>query len=425
MRKSSGTRMKWLAMGILLLTLLAAGVGCEPQEATPTLFPTEEPTEMPTEMPTEEPAGEPTEAPEPTVTPEAGLPSDTIALYASGPDGAGLFALPMEGDGIDLEMDVYRDATISRDGMWVASPDSAPPAGAVILSNLETEVQHTVVISAGFNLHGMAFDPDATRLAFVVVGPPQGDATAWAIILVDVEDGSTQTFPATAGPGEIDLPGTPIGWIGDELFLNAFIPYTEEGSAGVWGIRLPEGIESTPFDALEQRNLLRGDSYLFRADLAPEIARLLYLGRDPNYVPAGYEPIAYDIAVNRLWVLDLDVVTPTLLVEVTDGGALATDAAWSPDGTRILYAEGTYAGDAFDQLILKIYEQDGTIQEVTSLSLSEDGGLYDLAWCAPDLALVTLVSGPDVTELYAVDLAAGEVDQVASGATTFVTGCIK
>ena len=93
------------------------------------------------------------------------------------------------------------------------------------------------------------------------------------------------------------------------------------------------------------------------------------MARDPDYAPAHYEPIAYDTAVNQLWALDLAGGVPALLVEVTDGGALGYDAAWSPDGAQVLFAQGTYAGDTFAGLTLKVRDGSGAVRDVGLLPL--------------------------------------------------------
>jgi hypothetical protein len=363
--------------------------------------------------------------PSPTPTDEPS-PAATIALYSAGSvDQASLYALATDGSTTDLDRSVYSRAAVSDDGRWVATTDSQFPADAVIAFNLETGTTYTVPVTSDFDPYQMAFDSGATRLAFLEVGPPGPDGVPWAIVVMNVADGSTVRFEATTGPDNTLLPGSPIGWFGDELLLNTFIPYSDAGSTGLWGVTLPPDVASGPFDELERREILAGDNYLFDPDLSPEGSRLLYVGRDYDYTPDNYGPVGFDLAVTQLGLLSLESDTSTLLVEETDGGALGGDIAWSPDGSRGLFAEGQYEDGTFASLTLKTVEDTGTVTEVAPIPLPPEGFLVSLDWCAEDSALVVVATGDGAHQLHTMDLASGDSSLVASDDHVAVLGCVR
>jgi hypothetical protein len=295
----------------------------------------------------------------------------------------------------------------------------------MVISNLETGTTYTVPITSDFDPYGMAFHPTARRLAFLELGMPAADGTPWAIVTVDLEDGSATRFQATSGPDEGLLPGLPVGWSDGELLIDTFMPGTEQISAGVWALSLPAGAESAPIDALDRRQVLPGEDYLFSPHLSPDNARLLYLNRDYDYVPDDYGPVGYDVAVNQLGLLDLASGSSTLLVNETAGGALGMDVAWAPDEILGLYAEGRYAGDIFASLTLKTVDATGTVTEVAPLPLPSDGFLVSLDWCASDTALVVVATSERVFELHTVDVPSGASSLVVSDDYVAVLGCVQ
>jgi len=364
----------------------------------------------------------------PTDTPPTGwLPAGTIALYAVGAwENSRLYALASDGTATDLGQDVQGWAAVSRTGRWTARPGSPYPADSLVIVNLADGTSSTVPATPGFEIYGAAFDTAETRAAFLELEPPTGEDTPWAIVVANLADGSTARFEATARLDSALLPGFPIGWsaAGDELFINTFAPATEYGTAGVVGIAMPPGAAPAPVDALARRELLVGGTYSSVPRLSPDATRLFYVARDPDYTPANYEPIAYDVAVNQLWTLDLASGLPALLVEVTDGGALGYDAAWSPDGAQVLFAQGTYAGDTFAGLTLRVRDGSGAVRDVGSLPLEPQANPSSLDWCAPDVALAVVTTADSTYQLHTIDLASGGTSLVTSGDYVSVLGCI-
>jgi hypothetical protein len=424
---------------VVVLILIASVAACAPTtEPSPTPSPsgaTSTPTSGSTNtpspvsptptVPTAVPATTPSLTPPPTPTAELSR-GGTIALYSAGPpDQASLYALTSDGSMTDLGRAVYPQAAVSADGRWVATTDSPLAPEAVVASNLETGTIYTVPVTSDFESYGMAFDSEAARLAFVEIGSPGSDGTPWALAVVSMEDGSTVRFGATTGPDNTLLPGSPIGWSGDELLLDTFIPYSDALSTGLWAVTLPPDVDSTSFDELDRREVLSDGSYLFNPRLSPDASRLLYLGRDYDYTPDNYGPVGYDLAVNQLGLLDVESDTSTPLVEETEGGALGGDVAWSPDGSLGLFASGRYDGGTFASLTLKTVDATGTVTEVAPIPLPTEGFLVSLDWCAQDTALVVVAADEGVYQLHAMDLASGESSLLASDDEIGLLGCVR
>ncbi len=412
---------KWFLTVCVVAGFALGLVGCA-SPATPPVSPTPSPSPPVTTATTA-----PTATSSPPPTSPAPSPSDeVIALYAAGSqEQARLYALAADGATADLDEDVYPRATASGDGRWIGMPSGQLPADAVVVTDLEADTTYNIPLTPDFDPYGMAFDPPGARLAFLELGTPAADGTPWAIVMVDLQDGSTTRFQAMTGPDDALLPGSPIGWSDDELLLNTFVPGTEQGSAGVWAVTLPTGAESAPLESLERRQVLPGDDYLFIPRLSPDGTRLLYLGRDYDYAPDNYGPVGYDVAVNRLGLLELTSGSSTLLVEETEGDALGMDVAWSLDGASGLFAKGRYAGNVFASLTLKTVDRTGTIADVAPVPLPADGYLISLDWCPHDTVLIVVATSDGVHQLYALDLSTGQPSRVASDDDVAVLRCVR
>jgi hypothetical protein len=403
-------------------------------EPTPTSQPTPPPEPTPTFEPTSTPVPptvtlEPTPAATPTQTP---APPEQIAFYGAGPAQAPqLHALAADGATTTLELNVYQGAALSSSGRWIASPSALPSAPSAVITDLQGGTTYTIDATAGWGIYRMAFDHAEDRLAFLELGPAQERPIPWAIVVVDLVDGTTTRYEDTTRPDEGVYPGNPLAWVsGDrELLIGAFLPYSDGFYAGVKALQVLPGTASTPIASLDQRTLIPGGTYRSIPRLSPDGRRLLYLARDPDYRPADYTPVL-DFAVNQLWALDIESATPTLLYEVTNGDALGGDliggaAAWAPSGERILFAQGHYAGTNWGSLALLVYDQTGQVQERAPLPLPEEGAGLHLAWCRPDTALAVLTAGPDPTQLYMVDVETADLKLLTTADTVFVLGCAE
>jgi hypothetical protein len=349
-----------------------------------------------------------------------------MALYAAGSrEEPVLHRLAPDGATTTMDLHVYQQAAASRDGRWVATPATQLPTDALLIANLASGTTYTVSVRPDFYPYGMAFDRDGTRLAFLELGSPTGEGTPWAIVLVDLEDGSTRSFEATSGPDHTSLPGSPIGWSGDALLVNTFVPGTEQGAAGVWTLTLPPGVEPASIESLDRREVLPSDDYLFTPAVSPDGARLLYVGRDYDYTPDNYQPVAYDVAVNRLGLLDIDNGSPTLLVEETEGGALGMDAAWSPDGELGLFAQGRYEDGTFSSLTLKTVTEQGSVTDVGPVPLPPDGHLVSLDWCTGETALAVATTDEGAYELHVIRVDTGESSLVVADDYATMVGCVR
>jgi hypothetical protein len=250
---------------------------------------------------------------------------------------------------------------------------------------------------------------------------------------VDLENGTSARYDALMVHNEMrPLPGVPLGWSdlgsrSDELIIDTFVPYTEGGWMGAWGVMLPADGASTPLDALNLRELIPG-SPVYSSDLylAPDGRDLAFLGRDPDYVPDNYYPEFYDLAVNRMEIASLNEGERTTVVEADDGSALARTLAWSPSGERLLFAQGHYDGEDFSKLSLKSSDREGTLVNYGPLSLPALGGLLDLAWCdASRVFYVTWDGGDGTKHLMDFDLNTGESTTIISGRRVEIISCAR
>jgi hypothetical protein len=436
-------RFLWCAASLVL-----AISGCVAPQSSPTMAPT---TQLPTATPSSAstPTAESTSTPEPTwtpVPPPTATPAPTptelptpppppperIALLGAGPEEAPqLYAVTTDGSIAALELEVYQGAAVSSSGRWVASPSTYPSAPSVVITDLQGETTYTIDTTAEWGIHRMAFDRAEQRLAFLELGPAQVRPIPWAIVVVNLADGSTTRYEDTSHPAEGVYPGNPLAWaLGDrELLIGTFLPYSDGFYAGVQALTIPPGTTSTPIASLDQRTLIPGGAYRSIPRFSPDGTRLLYLARDPDYMPADYTPVL-DFAVNQLWALDIESATPTPLYEVTNGDALGGDpiggaAAWAPSGERILFAQGHYAGINWGSLALQVYNEMGHVQELAPLPLPEEGTGLHLAWCRPDTALAVLTAGPDPAQLHMVDVETGDLELLTTADTVFVLGCVE
>ena len=122
--------------------------------------------------------------------------------------------------------------------------------------------------------------------------------------------------------------------------------------------------------------------------------------------------------------LRLEDATRRALVVADDGSALASTLSWSPDGDRLLFAQGTYEGEHFDKLSLKSTDAAGSVVAYGPLNLPPLGGLLELAWCRPALALYVTWDGRDGTEhLLSFDLNTGVSTDVTTARRISIVGC--
>ena len=394
-----------------------------PTTAEPTTPPGDGPTDVPpaTGVPTIE---SPTEPP-----PSSWFPDGTFALYATGVwDELDVYALAPGPSSTDLGRTVTFNSALSRTGRWIAKANSPAPATGVVIANLESGTTHNVPLTTDYTLYGMAFDHAEARLAFMELGGSGAGTYNWAVVVVSLADGSTTRFEDTfthPAPAGAMLPGRPIGWTaaGDELLLDTFMPDTEGNWAGVWAVALPPGTPSAALNTLSRREVIASGDYSVETRLSPDATQLLYLNRDYAYTPSGYTPMAYDLAVNQLWQVNVATGASTQLVNVTDGGALARTAAWSQEVPHTLFAQGTYAGDAFSSLMLKTRDAGGTVSDFGSVPLPPGGSLQSVDWCLPDFALVVMTTTDYAHQLYIVELGGGST-LITSDAYISVLGCI-
>jgi len=423
-----------LAATVLVLSVLACNPPV-PQPPPDTITPFSPATTEPTTPPESEPTTEPPATQVPTTEspteppPSSWFPDGTFALYATGVwDELDVYALAPGPSSTDLGRTVTFNSALSRTGRWIAKANSPAPATGVAIANLESGTTYNIPLTTDYTLYGLAFDHAETRLAFMEMGGSGTGTYTWAVVVVNLADGSTarfeDSFSHPVGDGMM-LSGYPIGWTaaGDELLLDTFMPDTEGNWAGVWAVTLPPGTPSAALNTLSRREVIAAGNYSAPTRLSPDATQLLYLNRDYSYTPAGYTPMAYDLAINQIWSVNTASGGPTQLVNVIDGGALARDAAWSQESPQILFAQGNYAGETFGSLMLKRRDAAGTISDAGLVPLPPGGSLQSIDWCLPDFALVVVTTADYAHQLHIVEFGGGST-LIASDAYISVLGCI-
>ncbi len=399
-----------------------------PLSTEPSATSTLAPLPLASPLPTPEPSTA-TPLPEPDSWHAAG----TRLLFVSGDDEqADLFALGDDGTVWQLFPDVGRAARVSPDGRWLGFVRWHDGGRSTLeLHQTQSGEVREITPDTTSGLFQFAFDSDGSRLAFINLGVYSDAGVPWDLVVVDLESGATARYDALmAGPETRPLPGMPVGWSaqtspGDELIIDTFLPYTEGGWMGVWGVTLPENGASAPLDSLIVRELIPGaPAYSSRLRLAPDSRDVAYLGRDLDYVPDNYVSEFYDLAVNRLSFTALGDGVTTMVVEVDDGSALARAFSWSPTGERLLFAQGHYEGENWADLTLKSSDRSGTIVTYGPLTVPALGGLSDLVWCDPSQVFYVTWDGSGGPEhLVGFDLNTGISSEISAGRRVEIVGC--
>jgi hypothetical protein len=355
-----------------------------------------------------------------------------MALYVSGDGDQGeLYALMDDFSSELLVEGVGNDVAVSPDGRWLGYVVWHDDGGADLVLQEATSGQEQRITPETFSgMLRFAFHAGSSRLSYLDLGSYSDEGVPWALVVEELESGESARYDALmANPESRPLPGAPIGWSGqpvdgEELIIDTFLPYTEGGWMGVWGVALPVDGSSAPLDTLPTREIVPGASYSSQVLLAPDRRSVAFLGRDPDYEPDDYQPEFYDLAVNRMVTASLADGARTRLVEALDGSALARALDWAPTGERLLFAQGFYEGNYFAELSLKSSDLNGTVVTYGPLTLPSPGGLLALAWCTPSAALyVTYDSGGGVEQLLLFDLNTGVSTEITAARRLQVVGC--
>jgi hypothetical protein len=369
----------------------------------------------------------------PSPNPDSWYGSRTVLLFVSGViDQADLFAYGDDGTTWLVFPDVGDELCVSPDGRWLGFVRWGDDGRATLeLHDAQAGDRRQITVDTTSGLLRFSFDRDSRRLAYLDLGAYTDAGVPWALVVVDLETGAMARYEARMTDNETrPLPGMPVGWSGlapqrDELIIDTFLPFTEGGWMGVWGVTLSADGASAPLDSLALRELLPGAPvYQSKLYVAPDGRDLAFLGRDPDYFPDKYEPQFYDLAVNRLGLAAISDGARSTVVEVSDGSALASALAWSPSGERLLFAQGHYEGENFVRLSLKSSDQSGTVVEYGPLVLPPLGGLLDLAWCGASRAFyVTWDGGTGTKNLHLFDLNTGVSTDIIADQRLEIVGC--
>lgn len=356
-----------------------------------------------------------------------------VALFLNGNSkGSDLYSMDLAGTTRLVLSDIGSEAHVSPDGRWLGffrwQQDGR---GTLELLDAQSGEGRQISPNAASGLMHLVFDQESRRLAFVEMGALSAGQVPWTVVVVDLESTAVARYDGLMTDRDTrPLPGVPVGWTGfvsagDELIIDTFVPYSEQGSMGAWGVTLPGDGQSAPLDALSLREVIPGaPTYSSALYLAPDGRDVAFLGRDPEYVPDGYAAEYYDLAVNWLGMAALDSGVRTILVRASDGSALAHDLSWSPSGERLLFAQGHYDGANLAELSLKSSDRHGVVVEYGSLGLTSFDTLLHLVWCDDSLVLFITFDGTEATQhLHLFDLNTGVSREISVGQRIEIVGC--
>jgi hypothetical protein len=338
----------------------------------------------------------------------------------------------MNGEPRRIREGLGENVHVSPGGTWLGFLEREA-AGQVTLQIYAAgdSISHTIPSGETGVPYDFAFDSAGERLVYLDLGERSTAGLPWALVVIDLESGQTTRYPAVmSNPEDQPLPGTPLGWSqttadADELIFDTFLPGTEVGWQGVWGVTLPAGGETAPLRSLPLRQLVPpAPVYTMDPHMSPGRKRLAFLGRNPSYKPDGYTPEFYDLAVNRLEILELSQGTRRALVVADDGSALGRALAWSPQGDQILFAQGRYEGQDWASLMLKTADLDGAVHELGRLNMPARGGLVQLAWCRESMILYSTWDGSNGQQsLYIFNMESGIAVPVRNAVRIEIVGC--
>lgn len=238
----------------------------------------------------------------------------------------------------------YLEVRYSPDLGWVAAYGVDPiTQRAVFAYRRANGAPIAVPLAAEAAVLPFSFD-DTSRHLLYGTSTLDGRFTIGIIRLADGVRRELNGLFNAGSPFGQGLAAFPIALFGETLFVQAYVPFSDGFSAGIFSLDLtPYTFAATgSYPILEVRRLLGAGEY-YAPIFSPNGRYAAMLYNEPANPPANYIAQGPGFSVNAVAVLDLRTGTARRVAAAGAGQGLE-HLAWLPDGNTLLFTGGNYNG---------------------------------------------------------------------------------
>jgi hypothetical protein len=302
-----------------------------------------------------------------------------------------------------------------------------------MLYNLQTHEEQTI-LEPVFHAAVPIFDAASQHIAYAAITHSQDGITyQWTIHVRDITTDVETIFEGPiVGQGQDryaePLPGRPIAWVGNELFLDGFVPYAE---TVYWGIRVLDLRNVSPGETISLRDYDRlvlspGDVYYMYPTISPVGDMMAFVVYNDDHLLTCYDNFPENGAVTGLGVIPIAGGAPRILVDATgdDSALVGQPLAWSLDGNEILFAQGSCQDEPSSlEPTLRTVNVQGVITREWPLARIEYTICQEALWCAPEQIFYSRRYLREQDQLWRLNAETGQTEQVLSSEQIRLIGC--
>lgn len=324
--------------------------------------------------------------------------------------------------------DCWTPPHLSPDGTLLAYYLPGFPT-ALVLYNLKTR-QEQITRPPGASMTVPVFDAAGQRIAYTAT---IGDWQGWAIYLRDIATGQEATYlgPVVGQGQEWDepLPGNPIAWVGNELFVDCFIPWQETVNWGIRVLDLTNGVagETRDLKRYDRRLLDPKDMRYWNPTLSPDGDLLAFVIWGYDYAPMCYAGYADDGIAFGVGIVPTTGGPPQILVDASrqDGAVTDQPLAWSPDGKQILFAQASCqnASSALEPVLRAVSLEGVVTHEWPLARIGYYTACQEAQWCTPEQIFYKRSYPGEQDQLWWLNVETGQTEQVLSSSQIRLIGC--
>ncbi len=316
----------------------------------------------------------------------------------------------------------WRHSSLSPDGTWLAYYSSN--AGEWRLYNLW--MREDVSLGDLGEVSRPIFNTTGQHLAFLEsVYPLTAGRDTWFVHIRDIATGMDTRFQGPiVAPGHLDdepLRGEPIAWVGEELLLNILAP-PESPNLDIRALDVSKVVpgETVSLRQYDRLVLSHKDVEYMGPTISPDNEVIAFVVWDHDHRPSCLDNSFGTIT--GLGVVPVAGGPARLLVDVTgtDSALAAQPLTWSPDGSQVLFAQGTCqdASSPFE-LMLRTVDLQGNIIHEWPLVRLQNTCCQEALWCTPEQ--IFYLRGND--QLWRLNVETGQSEQVLSSNQIRLVGC--